>query len=306
MISRIIKPKINWLIIINLALAISFLLITLPATAVHRIFFTFGKVEVLRTDDSTENRVWMFLRRGELVNDEDLIRIPPRGLLRIKYNDQDLLPTLPGGQENKVVDLIRSAQERKRQSRNANQNLNGQPAIDVLPLENKLITNGTKKQVNVLETITEIELDQLRQQLSDLPSHIVAQFPSPTMNNQNGNYPSHNIYLAQLLYPFCTKVVIDQDIYSNFQKLGLLYAQILHHFKIPTQLNVNQSGDLQVVFDSGLIPSEWQKISANTTLVKSAPARLVDKDHIWLTIQFSPKCNFTTAWYLASQPNGHR
>ena len=123
----------------------------------------------------------------------------------------------------------------------------------LLPLENKLITNGTKKQVNVLEGITEIELDQLRQQLGDLPSRIVAQFPSPTINNQNGNYPSHNIYLAQLLYPFCTKVVIDQDIYSNYQKLGLLYAQILHHFKIPTQLNVDQSGDLQVVFDSGLV-----------------------------------------------------
>ena len=81
---------------------ICLLLMAFQVEAAHRILFTFGKVEVLRTNNQGGNQVWTFLTKKELVNDNDLIRIPPRGLLRLKRDDQELLPTLPGGQENKL------------------------------------------------------------------------------------------------------------------------------------------------------------------------------------------------------------
>ena len=49
------------------------LLISSSAIASHRILFTFGKIEVLQASDPTENKVWAFLRRGDFVNDQDLV-----------------------------------------------------------------------------------------------------------------------------------------------------------------------------------------------------------------------------------------
>ena len=307
--------------------------------AAHRILFTFGKVEVLRTNNQDENQVWTFLTKKELVNDNDLIRIPPRGLLRLKRNDQELLPTLPGGQENKVSNLIQAGLARKKQGRYVNQNLNGQPAIDILPLESKSTEVRSKSQpmsANMYRRISNAELVQFRRQLDTLSDHIVAQFPAPKVDNQTNSYPSTNIYLAQILYPFCTQIPLKsqpasvETVTSADQKLCLLYAQLLHHFKIPTDLALDKSGDLLVLFDSGIITSEAERLSANTSLTRlpdSVTSTLVSRpgndgtkgdqgetdqlkvsegNQIWLAIRFSPKWNFTTAWYTASEANGNR
>ena len=307
--------------------------------AAHRILFTFGKVEVLRTNNQGENQVWTFLTKKELVNDNDLIRIPPRGLLRLKRNDQELLPTLPGGQENKVSNLIQAGLARKKQGRYVNQNLNGQPAIDILPLESKSTEVRSKSQpmsANMYRRISNAELVQFRRQLDTLSDHIVAQFPAPKVDNQTNSYPSTNIYLAQILYPFCTQIPLKsqpasvETVTSADQKLCLLYAQLLHHFKIPTDLALDKSGDLLVLFDSGIITSEAERLSANTSLTRlpdSVTSTLVSRpgnngtkgdqgetdqlevsegNQIWLAIRFSPKWNFTTAWYTASEANGNR
>ena len=272
------KLKNGFTVFCYLLIVMILLLTSSSVIASHRTLFTFGKVEVLRTSDPNENKVWVFLRRGDFVNDQDLVRIPPRGLLRLKYNDQDLLPTLPGGRESKVIDLIRSGFDRRRKSRNINQSLSGQPALDVLPLESKAIPSETRKKSKYLESIDREKLAQFRQHLGDLPIEIITQFPSPTSSGSMGNYPSHNIQLAQLLY----------------------------YFKIPTKLDVDQSGNLKILFDSGLQPDEWKKISANTSLVQHKSPNSLPKDRIWLAIQFSPNWNFTTGWYSASQSDGHR
>ena len=310
--------------------------------AAHRILFTFGKVEILRTDNQDGNQVWTFLTKKELVNDNDLIRIPPRGLLRLKRNDQELLPTLPGGQENKVSNLIQAGLVRKKQGRYVNQNLNEQPAIDVLPLESKSTGVNSKSRpmpVDMYRRISNAELVEFRRQLGALPDHIATQFPAPKADNQTNSYPSTNIYLAQILYPFCTQITSRSQptdagklatVRKADQKLGLLYAQLLHHFKIPTDLALDKSGNLLVLFDSGMITSEAERLSANTSLSQlpgSVTSTLVTRpgndgtkgDHsetdrlkvsegnqIWLAIQFSPKWNFTTAWYTASEANGNR
>ena len=204
------KPKNGFMVFCYLLIVMVLLLTSSSVIASHRTLFTFGKVEVLRTSDPNENKVWVFLRRGDFVNDQDLVRIPPRGLLRLKYNDQDLLPTLPGGRETKVIDLIRSGFDRRRKSRNINQSLSGQPALDVLPLESKPIPSETRKKSKYLDSIDQGKLAKFRQHLGNLPIEIITQFPSPTFSRSTGNYPSHNIQLAQLLYPFCTKVDIAQ------------------------------------------------------------------------------------------------
>ena len=139
------KPKNDFTVLCYLLIVMVLLLTSSSVIAYLRTLFTFGKVEVLRTSDPNENKVWVFLRRGDFVNDQDLVRIPPRGLLRLKYNDQDLLPTLPGGRESKVIDLIRSGFDRRRKSRNINQSLSGQPALDVLPLESNFCIHFVRK-----------------------------------------------------------------------------------------------------------------------------------------------------------------
>lgn len=320
---------------------ICLLLMACQVEAAHRILFTFGKVEILRTDSQDGNQVWTFLTKRELVNDNDLIRIPPRGLLRLKRNDQELLPTLPGGQENKVSNLIQAGLARKKQGRYVNQNLNEQPAIDVLPLESKPTGVRSKSRPmppDMYRRISDAELVQFRRQLDALPDHIVAQFPAPKVDNQTNRYPSTNIYLAQILYPFCTQIASRPQptdagrsgpVTSADQRLGLLYAQLLHHFKIPANLALDKSGDLLVLFNSGMIASEAERLSANTSLSRlpgfvtstlvsrlgndgnkadqgeTNQLRVSEGNQIWLAIQFSPKWNFTTAWYTASEANGN-
>ena len=57
--------------------------------------FTFGKIEILKTGEQE----WRFLEKGMVLDADDLVRMPPFSLMRLKIADDTRLPTLSGGRE---------------------------------------------------------------------------------------------------------------------------------------------------------------------------------------------------------------
>ena len=85
--------NIIWLFIIAFSLSCS---------ARNQVIFTFGKIEILPANSQN----WFFLKKDQILEAKDLLRLPPRSLIRLKANDGTLLPTLSGGREIKVETLV--------------------------------------------------------------------------------------------------------------------------------------------------------------------------------------------------------
>lgn len=94
-----------------------------------RVVFSFGKVEVLRAD-ATE---WEFLRPGMGLRLEDLIRIPPQGLLRLAEEGGGNLALLVGAREATLETLRAQARAATPKSRRLSPASLEPAAVDVLP-----------------------------------------------------------------------------------------------------------------------------------------------------------------------------
>lgn len=94
-----------------------------------RVIFSFGKVEVLRAN-ATE---WVFLRPGMELRPEDLIRMPPQGLLRLTEGGSRDLALLVGAREAPLETLLVQARAATPKSRRLSPTSPEPVAVDVLP-----------------------------------------------------------------------------------------------------------------------------------------------------------------------------
>ena len=261
--------------------------------------FTFGKIEVLKTGE----REWAFLEKGTVLNDNDLVRMPPFSLIRLKDAHEILLPTLPGGRELPISKLVNEGRQRRDESkgRRISAPFDSSPAIDVLPLGN------TPKGDNLFKTpapsqptpLMRSELEALRRQLDSLPDEIASLISRSLLQDNRAkedSYPSTNLsHALTLYYNTLGDIETRTTITSN---RSLLYAQLLRWIEIDADLIVNSKGELFVIFDSG-VPIEGSKqIAANQQLIHRKPGA----DTVWISIQIPPiRQNFTTAWYTAGR-----
>lgn len=261
--------------------------------------FTFGKIEVLKSGE----REWTFLEKGTVLNKNDLVRMPPFSLIRLKDAREILLPTLPGGRELPISKLILEGRQRMNQTKGkrVSSPFDSRPAIDVLPLgdspkgDNRFEAPAASQPTPLMRS----ELEALRRKLDSLPEEIAPYIPRSLMQDSQARkdaYPSTNLSRALTLYRDTLKEIEARtEVPSN---RSLLYAQLLHRIDIDADLILNGRGELFVIFNSG-VPIEGSKqIAANQQLIHKKPGA----DSVWISIQVSPiRQNFTTAWYAAGQ-----
>ena len=259
--------------------------------------FTFGKIEILKTGEQE----WGFLEKGMVLAADDLVRMPPFSLMRLKIEDDTRLPTLSGGREVLVRTLINEGLQRRdaQKGRRINEDFDEDPATDVLPVGNKPKTRNRASVFEGLPTVkvSQSELETLRHKIDLLPDEI-ASLVSPILvssvqeNLEDPAYPAPNLDLARKIYG------ILNTIEAEVSHRPLLYAQLLHHVGLNVNLDVNEAGQLFVVFDSEVLSNNAKHITANQQLIHKRQG----EDTVWIAVQIqSSQQNFTTAWYQGSQ-----
>ena len=261
--------------------------------------FTFGKIEILKDGE----REWSFLKKGTELTERDLVRMPPVSLIRLKAADGTLLPTLPGGRELSIGDLIVEGIGRKKatKGKRINGNFDSRPATDVLPLGEEFKESNHAPAPNIIQcaTITQSELKELRYQLDALPDEIVIDISQLSFRNSASSeaYPYPTLERAKALYE---ALETDQVKTAKLKPCShsLLYTQLLRHFKIDADLIINEKGELLTIFDSKVPRTQAKWIAANQKLIHEKQG----KDTLWMPIQVQPQIqNFTVAWYQGSQ-----
>ena len=259
--------------------------------------FTFGKIEILKAGEQE----WGFLEKGMVLAADDLVRMPPFSLMRLKIEDDTRLPTLSGGREIFVSTLINEGLQRReaQKGRRINEDFDEDPATDVLPVGNKRKTRNRTSAVEGLPTVKvgQNELETLRRKIGLLPDEIVS-LVSPFLvssvreNVEDPAYPAPNLDLARKIYNVLNKIEVEVSLRP------LLYAQLLHHVGLNVDLDVNAEGQLFVVFDSEVLSNNAKQIAANQQLIHERQ----EEDTVWIAVQIqSSQQNFTTAWYQGSQ-----
>ncbi len=259
--------------------------------------FTFGKIEVLKAGEQE----WRFLEKGMVLTANDLVRMPPFSLIRLKVADDTHLPTLSGGREALVRTLIDEGLQRRdaKIGRRINEDFDESPAIDALPVGSKPKTRNRAEiteKVPVVK-ISKSELENLRGKINMLPDEIAALVSSFLVtpareDGQDSTYPAPNFDLARQLYG------ILNTIESKPSMRPLLYAQLLYYAGLDVDLNVNEKGELFVIFNSNISINYVKKIAANEQLIHKRQGA----NTVWIAVQIqSYQQNFTTAWYQGSQ-----
>ena len=257
--------------------------------------FTFGKIEILKTGEQE----WRFLEKGMVLAANDLVRMPPFSLMRLKIADNTRLPTLSGGREVLVRTLINEGLQRRdaQKGRRINEDFDEDPATDVLPVGNKRKTRSRASAFEGLPAmkVSQSELENLRRKIDLLPDEIaslVSPISSVRENVEDPAYPAPNLDLARKIYS------ILNGIEAEVSLRPLLYAQLLHHVGLDIDLDINEKGQLFVVFDSEVLSNNAKQIAANQQLIHKRQG----EDTVWIAVQIqSSQQNFTTAWYQGSQ-----
>ena len=258
--------------------------------------FTFGKIEILKTGEQE----WRFLEKGTVLIANDLMRMPPFSLIRLKVGDT-YLPTLSGGREVFVRTLIDEGLQRRdaKNGRRINEDFDGSPAIDALPVGNK---RKTRNRASIFERapaakINRSELENLRHKIDLLPDEIaslVSSFLVIPVREQMEDpvYPAPNLDLARKIYEILSTIEAETSLRP------LLYAQLLHHAGLDVDLDINADAQLLVIFDSGISSNSTKQIAANQQLIHKREG----EDTVWISVQAqSSRKNFTTAWYQGSR-----
>jgi hypothetical protein len=300
------------------------------APEVSFVTYIFGKVEVLRSDSSN----WEFLKKNAQLSSDDLIRMPPISLLRIKEKDGVALPAFYGSRELRVSQLIAEGKEKmaKGRGKRLDTDLDGGMAIDILPTGNpdvasatRILANSATKGPQTLK-VTPAELQQLRSLLKN-PSDVLKAYALSKLEQSSGGqqadnnpkreitvYPGKNILQAQCLFDALReegKGAKGQDgkwaitllpscplalLPKSEIRFMALYGQMLQSIGIKVDFITNSKDELFLIFDSGRNIDEIGRITANRALVYS------NKPNLWIPVSISDiSNNFTYTWYKGSQ-----
>lgn len=259
--------------------------------------FTFGKIEILKAGEQE----WGFLEKGMVLAADDLVRMPPFSLMRLEIADDTRLPTLSGGREVLVRTLINEGLQRRdaQKGRRINEDFDEDPATDVLPVGNKPKTRNRASTFEGLPAakVSQSDLETLRHKIGLLPDEIASSvslllISSVQENGEDPTYPAPNLDLARKIYGILNTIKLEVS------HRPLLYAQLLHHAGLNVDLDVDEEGQLFVVFDSKVLSNNAKQVAANQQLIHKRQG----KDTVWIAVQIqSSQQNFTTAWYQGSQ-----
>lgn len=267
-----------------------------------QVAFVFGKVEALRMEEGE----WRFLKSGEVLRGEDIVRMPPGAILRLKDGQGVMLPVFTGSREQKVSELIALGKDKLQKLRGKRIVSNGMAAVDALPagsyippdrrVSTEVYTGLSADQVDRLEERIKAIIPELREKTVKL---------IPTVDVKGGVYPPANLLQANLIFG----ILFDEGIYprlaaqvkgilpernENLEKLAV-YRLLLGCVGIEAELKATRSGVAYLYFDSGLARDQISRITANKNLIVSNGRLMIP---LWIR---PDKPNFTYSWYQGAR-----
>jgi len=266
------------------------------------VVYSFGKIEFL----SSGRTEWEFLKKDTQLSLNDIIRMPPISLLRLKDEDGNFLPLFTGSYELSVAELFKLGKNRlkEQQGKQIGSSFNNRPAVDILPTGDRVDTvlNSAKDKKEKtqfsntdLKTIERL-LENISKKVKESGKRIVID-----SNFTEDGYPNKNLSYARSLFMGLNKLVEDNILEENYRNLDnklkkvVLYSQLLKTLEIPFDLQINEDFELIIVLDTGIIKDKIKLITVNHNLVRSHNGTL------WIGINMEQTDNFTLAWYKGSQ-----
>jgi len=271
-----------------------------------QIVFVFGKVEAFRV----EKGEWGFLKSGELLRGEDIIRMPPGAILRLKDDRGEMLPVFTGSREQKVSEMIAIGRNKLEKLKIENVASNGIAAVDALPagsyspaerkVSTEVYTKLSKDEVETLERSIESLIPDLCASVSKLIPAAKLQ-----ISKAERGYPPPNLLQASLIFG----ILFDDEIYprlasqvrnilpvrdEELEKL-VVYRLLLGCVGVEARLEPTKDGIVYLSIDSGLRRNQIRLITANKNLVISNDKLMIP---IWIRLD---KPNFTYAWYRGAK-----
>jgi len=293
----------------------------------------FGKVEVLKTESNN----WEFLKRNAQLSPDDIIRMPPISLLRIKGKSGLALPAFHGSRELRVSQFIAEGKDRMAESKSKlDTNLDGEMSIDILPVGNPANVTSTSRiptKIPQILKVPPLELQNLRYSLQN-PSDIVRTYAHSKIeiafgNQQNDSdftreftvYPGKNILQAQYLFETLRKEIQKSALESETQNSALDQLLASINTNIPLSAGNRTALEFMILYGQMLrstgIEADFITNAKNELFLLFESGRNKDEigqitanrslvypaeKNLWIPISVSDvNNNFTHAWYNGSQ-----
>ncbi|MBM3237863.1 hypothetical protein FJZ31_16360 [Candidatus Poribacteria bacterium] len=332
------KPLTFSLLFLTIVLCISTIAdgIDHQASKTSFVTYIFGKVEVLRSDSSE----WEFLKKNAQLSSDDLIRMPPISLLRIKEKGGAALPAFYGSRELRVSQLIAEGKERMATSRGKrlDTDLDGGMAIDILPTGNPDVASATRTLANSATKdpqtlkVTPTELQQLRSLLQNPSDALKASALSkleqisgfqPKADLSRGRseqtdnnpmreitvYPGKNILQAQCLFDALRTEFGAQGLASGIVNFNSEIRNPKSEIRFMALYGqMLQSIGIKVDFITNskdelfLIFDSGRNIDKIGRITANRALVYSNNPNLWIPVSISDiSNNFTYAWYKGSQ-----
>jgi len=256
----------------------------------YQVVYTFGFVEVKRNG----SEIWEQVNNNQILLNNDLVRIPPDGILRIKEPNGDY-SNIPAGQENRMKDIIRL---KKSKSENLTNYTSG------LPTDREAKIKPKRDNTNKASSLPAFS-DEVISQKIIISDNIKAFVSKAKKETEKSDYTSENLAIAYNLFSKIkssniSKIDNPKSIQSSDQTLmknqgsdidyAILYCAMLRSANIQSEVKLI-GNKVYVIFDTGLNPKKSLCLTANSALYFC-------NESIWVPLRINASdSNFLSAWY---------
>jgi len=259
-------------------------------------------VEVLESGSAE----WRFLRSGDRLSGDDIVRMPPGSILRLR-EDGGMLPVITGSREQRVSELVALARERMMRMRSRRFISNGAAAVDALPTGN--YSPAPEKRVSTevytlspeeaarIEGIIEGLVRAWRDRIAGLlppPPKAPSPYPPPVLLRASAIF---DMLFDGERYPRLAEPVrkaLGVELPAPVEKL-IVYRFALGCAGVRARLKATEGGTPYLLLSTGLAPDQRLRITANSKLV-------VSNGELLIPLRIKPDTsNFVHAWYSGAE-----
>ena len=185
------RQVIVWIFIALLFIILSQILISCAHAQSYEVAYTYGFIEVKRDGQET----WERVRRTQKLSDEDLVRIPPESVFRIREPNGEFA-NIPAGQENRMKELIKL---RKRKVAGVTDYTSGLPTDSEIQRKSPALRHKKDEPKNLPPGLSE-ELLKERVVVDDTLKAFISKVKKELAKEQIDAFPNENLALAHYLF----------------------------------------------------------------------------------------------------------
>ncbi|MBT3265814.1 hypothetical protein HN371_01620 [Candidatus Poribacteria bacterium] len=258
-----------------------------------RVLFSYGAVESLRAGETD----WEFTHAGMALGPHDVVRMPPRSLLRLERAQGDRLDLLTGVGEGSAAELLAFAAARS--SGSTAQSFVGpweEDEVDVLPAGDRREPRVTTPSDGSFDAPTAAAWLDDRSHEHDAVRNLAARvLTGPRVAPY---YMPERVATAQALFAAMTAEMSETSTFAALfpdasTATAFGFAGLLAAADIPARKHVDGEGRPFVLLDTGLTVGGIRGVTASRSLYRERPDGAVE-----LPIGLAPgHVGFLQAWY---------